>query len=167
MHIRTATLADAEDISAIARETFALACPPDTPAVELQSYIDEHLTAAAFETILDAGRCEVRILWGDSKTIGFSLVDPAPDPLGIPDVDNVPELTRCYVRRDYHGKGAAQILLSATLESFSTSVRLMVNDKNTRAIRFYARNGFVPVGETYFKCGADTHRDIVMLRKID
>lgn len=167
MHIRTATLADAEDISAIARETFALACPPDTPAVELQSYIDEHLTAVAFETILDTGRCEVRILRDDSKIIGFSLVDLAPDPLGIPDVDNVPELTRCYVRCDYHGTGAAQILLSATLDTLSTSVRLMVNDKNGRAIRFYTRNGFVPVGETHFECGADIHRDIVMLRKVD
>lgn len=165
MDIRTATPTDTAAISAIARKTFALACPPDTPPEELQRYIDDKLTAASFDAVLEAGRCQVRVIEDAGVVIGFSLVDPAPEALGVAAADGLPELTRCYVRQDYHGTGAAQMLLSATLAGLSAPIRLMVNDQNTRAIRFYERNGFRPVGETHFHCGADLHRDVVMLRQ--
>jgi ribosomal protein S18 acetylase RimI-like enzyme len=166
MHIRTATPADAGAISAIASETFSLACPPGTPAEELERYIDENLTAASFSDVLKAGDCDVRVLVDNLEVIGFSLVDPAPEALGMPEADSIPQLSRCYVRQNYHGTGAAQMLLSATLDKISVPIRLMVNDQNSRAIRFYTRNGFITVGETHFQCGEDIHRDLVMVRKV-
>lgn len=165
MQIRNATPADARAISAIARDTFSLACPPDTPAKELERYIDKHLTAGAFSIALMAGICTIKVLTDGAEVIGFSVVDPVPETSGLPEADNIPELSRCYVRKDYHGKGAAQMLLTATLQEFPTSVRLMVNDQNSRAIRFYTRNGFLRVGETCFRCGDDVHRDLIMVRK--
>lgn len=164
MNIRKARQSDATTISQIANQTFALACPPDTPADELQRYIAENLSVASFNTVLLAGKCDIRVLEDAGRIVGFILVDPTPAPVGVAAADGMPELTRCYVQSDYHGKGAAQSLIQATLNDYSTPIRLTVNDQNTRAIRFYTRNGFSEVGETRFQCGNDVHRDIVMVR---
>lgn len=164
MHIRTASLSDAEAISVVAAQTFALACPAGTPQIELQKYIDENLTPSCFKRALADGNFDVRVLDDMGTVVGFSLLTLAPETLNLPLADGVPELTRCYVLPTHHGTGAAQRLLSATLAGLHTPVRLTVNDQNTRAIRFYSRNGFSPVGETSFQCGDDIHRDLVMVR---
>lgn len=166
MYTRAAKPADSSAISHIARTTFVLACPPTTPADELKRYIDENLSNTSFDTILRAGECHVRVLEDDGTVIGFSLVNPTPEPTGLLVADGLPELSRCYVRSDYHGLGAAQTLLEATLANLSTPIRLMVNDQNARAIRFYERNGFASVGTTNFQCGDDTHRDLIMVRPV-
>lgn len=164
MLIRTALLSDAEAISSVAAQTFSLACPAGTPDIELQKYIDESLTPSCFKEALSDANFDVRVMDEMGTVIGFSLVTLAPEALNLPLADGVPELTRCYVLPTHHGTGAAQYLLSATLAELHTRVRLTVNDQNTRAIRFYSRNGFSTVGETSFQCGDDIHRDLVMIR---
>jgi len=56
-----------------------------------------------------------------------------------------------------------QKLVKATLQTVSDSVRLLVNDENERAFKFYTRLGCNPVGETSFYVGKDKHRDLVMV----
>lgn len=164
MDIRKASLSDAQAISIVAARTFALACPAGTPDIELQKYIDENLTPSSFRSALSDGNFDIRVLDELGTVFGFSVVTLAPVALNLPLADGVPELTRCYVLPTYHGTGSAQRLLSASLAELHTRVRLTVNDQNTRAIRFYSRNGFSTVGETSFKCGDVIHRDLVMIR---
>ncbi|MGY2686064.1 GNAT family N-acetyltransferase [Pseudomonas tolaasii] len=164
MRVRPAITDDSESMSRIARATFSLACPADTPAEELERYISENLTARCFQTALDTSSQEVRVLENAGDIVGFSLVDYKSDRLNIPLADGIPELTRCYVDSKHHGTGAAQLLLTATLAGISGRIRLTVNDQNARAIGFYQRNGFLTVGETSFQCGDDVHRDLVMVR---
>ncbi|WP_236058924.1 GNAT family N-acetyltransferase [Pseudomonas protegens] len=95
--------------------------------------------------------------------VGYSLVNLAPEPLGIPAADGIAELSKCYVLPEYHGAGVAQRLMADVLQGVVGALRLTVNDSNSRAIAFYLRNGFAVVGETTFQCGADVHRDLVML----
>lgn len=166
MPVRPATLDDAHVISEIASHTFAMACPADTPEHELQRYISENLTPASFRVALTDPKQKVWVMEQPGGVVGFSLVNSRPEPLGIPVADDIPELTRCYVAADHHGTGAAQSLLSATLEAVTEPLRLTVNDQNPRAIRFYERNGFQTVGETTFQCGDDVHRDLVMVRRV-
>jgi ribosomal protein S18 acetylase RimI-like enzyme len=167
MHIRAALLTDAEAISAVAAQTFALACPAGTPEIELQKYIRENLTPPCFELALADPKCDVQVLVNAKTVIGFSLVNHAPESLNLPLADGIAELTRCYVLPAYHGTGCAQRLLDATLASLPGPVRLTVNDQNAKAIRFYTRNGFATVGATSFRCGDDIHRDLVMVRRMD
>lgn len=164
MDIRKASLSDAHPISIVAAHTFALACPAGTPDMELQKYIGENLTPSSFRSALSDRNFDIRVLVEMGTVIGFTVVTLAPEALNLPLADGVPELTRCYVLPAYHGTGAAQRLLSASLAELHTRVRLTVNDQNARAIRFYSRNGFSTVGETSFKCGDDVHRDLVMVR---
>jgi len=164
MLIRPAFLTDAGAISAVAVQTFALACPAGTPQIELQKYIDEYLTPSSFAAALGEPNCDVQVLTDSEIIIGFTLVTRAPETLRLPQADGIPELTRCYVLPMYHGTGVAQMLLSATLAGYRGPVRLTVSDQNSRAIHFYIRNGFAIVGDTSFQCGDDIHRDLVMVR---
>lgn len=166
MRVRPAIMSDSESMSRIAKATFSLACPADTPAEELERYISENLTARCFQIALDTSSQEVRVLEKAGDIVGFSLVDYKPDRLSIPLADGIPELTRCYVDSKHHGTGAAQLLLTATLTGISDRIRLTVNDQNARAIGFYQRNGFLTVGKTSFQCGDDVHRDLVMVREL-
>ncbi|MEK6346217.1 MAG: GNAT family N-acetyltransferase [Burkholderia sp.] len=164
MQIRHATPADAAAISAVARQTFALACPPDTPHDVIVAYLDDNFTAARFDAILTSDQYDVRVADDAGAVVGFSAINRSPARLGVPAADGIPELSRCYVLATHHGTGLAQQLMSATLAAVSGPIRLTVSEENAKAIRFYTRNGFAEVGETTFQCGDDAQRDLVMVR---
>ncbi|MBK5540608.1 GNAT family N-acetyltransferase [Pseudomonas sp. TH05] len=163
--VRDALHADSPRISQIAAQTFALACPANTPPAEITAFIQDQLQVEHFNAALDDPEQQLRVLVHQGQVIGYSLVKLRPQALGIAEADQVPELTRCYLAADFHGSGGAQYLLQQTLESLTQPIRLTVSEANARAIRFYQRNGFINVGETTFQCGADLHRDWVMLRQ--
>ncbi|NER59413.1 GNAT family N-acetyltransferase [Pseudomonas sp. MAFF212428] len=161
---RTARPADAEALSDIAAETFALASPADASPKALNAYIRNNLQPEHFCLQLMSRAKKLRVLEHDGVVVGYTLVDTAAQALGIEAADRLPELSRCYVLAEHHGKGAAQRLLDDTLAQFDGAIRLTVNEQNARAIRFYQRNGFRQVGETVFVCGSERHRDWVMVR---
>jgi ribosomal protein S18 acetylase RimI-like enzyme len=164
LYVRHAAAKDTAPISRIAADTFALACPANTPAEEIQAFIRDNLRPDDFLAALDDPQQQLRVLLQDENVIGYSLVRLRPSALGIAEADQAIELTRCYLAVTHHGNGAAQYLLEQTLTGQRASVRLTVSEANTRALRFYQRNGFAIVGETTFQCGAELHRDWVMLR---
>lgn len=77
------------------------------------------------------------------------------------------ELWRIYVDRRLHGRGAGQqLLVEAGRISRAMSAQgiwLAVWEQNPRAIAFYRKSGFRPVGEQSFKVGGQIHRDLVMV----
>lgn len=161
--IRRATAADSAAISQVAARTFALACPTNTPAEEISAYIQGALMPADFERLSREPGMRLSVGLVRDTVVGYSLVNLAPQPLGIPAADGIAELSKCYVLPEYHGAGVAQRLMADVLQGVAGALRLTVNDSNSRAIAFYLRNGFAVVGETTFQCGADVHRDLVML----
>ena len=161
---REARHSDAEALSRVAAQTFALASPADASAVALQSYIHTQLQAAHFHLHLDNPARQLRVLEQHGQVVGYSMIDTLPDDLGIVVLEGLPELSRCYVLPQQHGTGAGQRLLDDTLAQVAGAVRLTVNEQNARAIGFYQRNGFHKVGEAFFHCGPELHRDWVMLR---
>lgn len=162
---RVARPSDAEALSIIAGQTFALASPPDAGAPALQAYIDTQLQPEHFVLHLLNRRKRLRVLEHLGAVVGYSLVDSTPEVLGIAEADGLPELSRCYVLPEHHGHGGAQRLLDDTLAQVSGAIRLTVNEQNARAIRFYQRNGFNKVGEAVFECGPERHRDWVMVAR--
>lgn len=162
---RVARHSDADVLSTVASRTFALASPPDASPLALQAYIQAQLQPEHFCLLLDNLSKRLRVLEHLGQVVGYSLLDSAPDELGIASVDGLPELSRCYVLPEQHGAGAAQCLLDDTLALVCGAVRLTVNEQNARAIRFYQRNGFCKVGEAFFECGPELHRDWVMVKE--
>ncbi|SRR5471030_706371 len=161
--VRLATLEDASAISHLAVATFSMACPVSTPADDIKDYIETNLNVECFENLLTSSNKKIHVLEFDDQIIGYSLLTLAPEPVGISKADGITELTRCYLLAEFHGAGYAQKLVSETLQSVSGGVRLLVNEENERAIKFYTRQGFTPVGETSFYVGKDKHLDLVMI----
>ncbi len=80
------------------------------------------------------------------------------------------ELHRLYVDRTAHGSGLAARLIDeiheAAHEFEGRHVWLGVWEKNTRAIAFYKKSGFVDVGSTTFMVGPDEQVDRVLVAEI-
>ena len=80
------------------------------------------------------------------------------------------EIQRLYVDVAWHGKGVAQALMASLLQAAADAgadvAWLGVWENNPRAISFYSKNGFEPVGEHVFVVGNDPQRDLVMARQL-
>jgi len=76
------------------------------------------------------------------------------------------ELQKIYVLSYYHGSGAGASLMQAVLE-LATEIQpdylwLDTHTTNTKAIRFYEKNGFIRAGKNYFTIGSQTFEYYVM-----
>ena len=76
------------------------------------------------------------------------------------------ELQKLYVLKHYHGCGAGQALMDEVtrfVESFEPEcLWLDTHVQNSRAIRFYERNGFRKAGCVHFTIGSQTFEYFVM-----
>ena len=83
---------------------------------------------------------------------------------------NPGEIQRLYVAKSWHGKGVAQEVMAACVEEMegrgSDVIWLGVWERNPRAVAFYAKFGFVEVGDHVFPLGADPQRDVIMARPV-
>ena len=161
--------ADAHRVSALAIETFPLACPPDTTGENIDLFCATKLSTQAFEAYLADPR--VRI-WGAveaDELVGYVMtVSGEPDdPVIVAAVMNRPtvEISKIYVRASAHGSGIAQQLMDAAVADAraeaAQSVWLGVNQHNTRANSFYEKSGFLLVGERRFQVGDSLEEDFV------
>jgi ribosomal protein S18 acetylase RimI-like enzyme len=70
------------------------------------------------------------------------------------------ELQKIYVLSYYHGSGAGTALMQAVLDLANKTcpdfLWLDTHLHNTKAIRFYEKNGFKKVGKRYFMIGSQT-----------
>ncbi len=80
------------------------------------------------------------------------------------------EVSRLYIHADHQGKKVGNQLLDFAINKSKDDglkyIWLGVWDQNNAAERFYARNGFKPVGTHAFVIGTDVQNDILMRRDL-
>jgi len=161
--------ADAHRVSALAVETFPLACPPGTTRQNIDLFCSTKLSPHAFEDYLRDPRIRIWVaVMGDELEGYVMTVSGEPDDSGIAQaVTKRPtvEISKIYVRANAHGGGVAQELMDVAVEDARShgarSVWLGVNQQNLRANSFYERNGFFVVGERRFEVGDSLEEDFV------
>lgn len=166
---------DADLLHDLAARTFGLACPPGTPQADIDAFIALHLSRERFADYLADPARILLIVDHDGETVGYSMLvsGPIDDPsvAAVVDAATSIELSKFYLAEDRHGSGAAATLMAATLgEAARTGAKacwLGVNQRNVRAGRFYAKQGFEVVGEKRFRVGSELHHDFVRLRPLD
>ena len=97
--------------------------------------------------------------------VGFAMLSP-PDLTTVAMQGSDLELKRIYLLHRFHGGGHGAALMRAAIgESRARGAgRLLlgVYSENTRALAFYARNGFVQIGERKFRVGGTDYYDHVL-----
>ncbi len=101
--------------------------------------------------------------------IGYSMLTPPELPAETVQPGDV-ELKRIYTLSRFHGSGIAQRLLDPAVAQARTlgAPRLLlgVHAQNYRALRFYHRTGFRPVGTRRFQVGSMLCDDLVLARPL-
>ena len=170
--VRAATLADVDDLAALAALTFPLACPPDCPPADQQAYVDAHLTAARFSGYVadPSRRVLLAVPAAGGPPVGYTMLvlgDPSDDAVRAAlTLAPTVEVSKCYVLLDQHGSGVATALMDASLAvarvAGAVGAWLGVNQLNVRARRFYERSGFAVVGTKHFHVGDRVEDDFVL-----
>jgi ribosomal protein S18 acetylase RimI-like enzyme len=167
--IRRAGLTDASALADLGRRTFADTFGADNSADDLRAYLDGAYAEPIQRQELASSDLTYFLAEADGVPVGFALLrrdNSSPfvdDPTAI-------ELQRLYVDRVWHGSGLAQALMATCVQHAvargAGSLFLGVWERNAKALRFYAAQGFVVVGSQRFMVGSDAQTDLVMWRRL-
>ena len=172
IEIRPATAADAPALSRLGaatfRETFEGENSPEDMARYLADSFSPERQAAEIAdprgTVLLAEHHD-----GRPTLVGYAHLIAGPAPEAVRGAAPL-ELKRIYVARAWHGRGVAQALMSAAVDTArargAQTLWLGVWERNPRAVAFYAKYGFERVGEHAFVLGADRQTDWLFARPI-
>lgn len=165
---------DVEAIAQVAAATFPLACPPDAAEDDIADFVERTLSAEKFAEYLSSPERIVLEARAGEEIVGYLMaVDTAPGDRAIDAMITARpaiEISKLYVMPGHHGSGVSAALMDAIVARAHTLGRaglwLGVNQENTRARRFYEKQGFEVVGTRTFVVGAQTHDDFVMQRTL-
>lgn len=172
--VRRAKPRDAEALAEVAAATFGLACPPDMPAEDIETFIATNLSRERFRAYLKDRTRWLFIAEVAGAVVGYTMAvagEPSdPDVAAAVPCRPTAELSKCYVLPEHHRAGAAGALMTATLDAARErglpGIWLGVNGQNERAQRFYRKNGFERVGGRAFAVGGRRECDDVMYRTL-
>jgi ribosomal protein S18 acetylase RimI-like enzyme len=168
MRIRRATPADAEALSRIAEKTFVEAFGHLYPAEDLQAFLRESYAVERQRVILETPGYAVWLLEHEGEVVGHAAAGPC----GLPNPDvraEDGELKRLYVLRAFQNGGWGgrlfQTVMDWLLADGPRTLWIGVWSENVGAQRFYARHGFVKVGEHEFPVGRVIDREFTLRRE--
>lgn len=167
--IRRATPADASGIAAFALDVFNDTFAWCNTRENMLAYTSVALTAEAFAEAIGDRRCELWLAETDRALQGYAMLRTG-DAISCVSGPAPIELARLYVRRTHHGQGVAATLMQHCFQRCRElgyrTWWLGVWEHNYRALAFYQRWGFRPVGAKVFQLGDDPQIDIVMTREV-
>jgi diamine N-acetyltransferase len=162
---RTPRPDEAASIACLGRETFTESFGHIYAAADLATYLEQVYTKPVVAAELVNPLLRYQIVEENGQLVGYCKIG-----LGVtldydPGDKKVVELKQLYLRGATHGTGIGQTLMDwaieqATLEAADEMI-LSVYSDNPRAQRFYERNGFSKIADTFFMVG--DHRDEELL----
>ncbi|KZS42122.1 GNAT family acetyltransferase [Aquimarina aggregata] len=160
------TLQDAPKLQNIGQQTFYDTYgPPLNTEKNIQIYIQKNFeldqlnielqnpnSCFYFAKLNDQVVGYLKLNWGNAQTEKTT--------------ENTLEIERIYVVKEYQGKKIGNILIQKSIEIGKSKnidyLWLGVWNKNTKAIKFYKNNGFLPFNKHEFLLGTESQVDIMM-----
>ena len=171
VHIRPATLQDAEAVAALSAQTFRETFTKDTTAQDMDAYVANAFGIDGIQKELAGADNLFLLAFERAKTapVGYAKLRTDRTEPCVEGAAPI-ELERLYVTRAMLGKGVGASLMRASLHQAQTSgyrtVWLGVWERNFRAIAFYERWHFKTVGSHPFQVGSDIQTDLIMARPV-
>ena len=174
----------ATQLADFGRQTFADTFGPTSRPADLAAYLAATFTPAAQLADLQNPAVTVLLAQMQGQLVGYAKLRDN-SPLGLPAAapaagsaaPEAPapadpaaagrlEIQALYVAEDWIGTGLGAALMRAALalaeQLHCTAVVLGVWEHNARALAFYQRFGFKPIGEHAFQMGDTTERDLIL-----
>jgi ribosomal protein S18 acetylase RimI-like enzyme len=169
--IREATPANAEYIALLGRITFTetfghyFKNPND-----LSVYIEKTFSVKKIRSSIQKLNNVFWIAFVDELPVGYAKLK-IHSPSEFVSSEQTAQLQKIYVLKDFLAKKIGfklqDVLLVKAVAAGSQAIWLSVLDSNERAINFYSKNGFAPVGDHDFQIGQEHFEFVVMVKKIN
>ena len=164
--IRRATLEDADILAALGRDTFVDTFAHLYPTEDLEAFLEQAYTPAAFRRFLQWPGEAMWVAEEDGHAVGYAHAGAC----ALPHPEVTPgcaELKRLYVRKGRQNDRLGSRLMKIALDWMDEPGRMLwlgVWSENYGAQRFYGRYGFVKVGEYEFPVGRIRDREFIFRR---
>lgn len=169
MEIVQVTEQEIAALQQISRQTFTETFAASNTEENMRKYLDEAYAAEKLAAELNDPDVYFYFAKEGEQVIGYLKLNAGASQTELKDKKAL-EIERIYVLSHWHGMKVGQLLYEKALEVARQLgvhyVWLGVWEKNTRAIRFYQRNGFMEFDQHIFRLGDDEQTDIMMKRKL-
>lgn len=166
MLIRKGVASDAAVLADLARTTFYDAFAATNDPTDMALHLERAYGVAQQGAELQDPGITTLLAEKDGRAIGYAQIRDHHVPECVKDAAAI-ELWRFYVDRGWHGHGIAPALMdrvkSEARRRGAHTMWLGVWEHNGRARAFYAKCGFIDVGEHIFLFGTDPQTDRVMI----
>lgn len=160
---------DITRLQRLGRTTFAETFSAVNTEENMKTYLDDHFSTAALTAQVNNDASQFYFAVLDGEDIGYLKINTGRAQTEIKDAQSL-EIERIYVLKAFHGQNVGQVLYEKALEIAKDAdvdfVWLGVWEKNSRAMRFYSKNGFVPFDKHIFRLGSDEQTDIMMKKTV-
>jgi len=163
------TTNDIDQLQRIGRQTFYETFSAFNSEENMNKYLEEGFSTEKLTAELNDKNAEFYFATHEKKVIGYLKLNSGASQTELKD-DKALEIERIYVINQFHGKKAGQTLYNKAIEIARQKkvdyVWLGVWEKNSRAMKFYKKNGFVEFDKHIFKLGNEEQTDIMMKLKL-
>ena len=160
---------DLKTVQLIARETFYETFAAANTAADMKKYLEENFSDEKIMAELCNPDSVFCIAWEGETPVGYLKVNAGLAQTELQD-ESALEIERIYVTNAYHGKKVGQLLYEKALEiahcQKKSYIWLGVWESNSKAMRFYEKNGFVAFDKHIFRFGEDEQTDIMMKKML-
>ena len=167
LSIRRANVEDAEQLSALATQTFVETFGHLYPDADLQAFLMEAYAVERSRIVLAHPDYAIWLLEDDGVAVGHAAAGPC----GLPHPQvrqGDGELKRLYLLKDRQNSGWGSRLFETALQWLERdgprTLWIGVWSENFGAQRFYRRYGFDKVGEYGFPVGQSVDRELILRR---
>lgn len=169
MQVRIAQPSDAVALADLAERCFRDTFAADNRPADMDQHCAENYGPAIQAREIADPALHTLVVEEGAAMIAFAQLRWASPPACV-HAERPGEILRFYVDRPAHGRGVAATLMQTCLTELQARRNdvawLGVWERNARALAFYAKFGFQPVGEHVFVVGTDPQRDVVMHRTL-
>lgn len=167
MHIRfqKCTSADLDKLIEISRTTFVDAFEKDNDPDDFKAYIDKAFAKANIQQQLEHSDSIFYFAFKGEVLVGYFKLNENTAQTDVKRPESV-ELERIYVIKEFQGNRIGKEMLHQALrlavKMQKTLLWLGVWQKNTDAVRFYEKHGFIKFGTHPYYIGDDKQTDWLM-----
>ena len=159
------TAANVNQLQELSKSTFTETFSGSNSETNLNAYLNKAFNLDCLTAELNNVNSKFYFAVSDDQPIGYLKLNFADAQTELQDHSSL-EIERIYVLKEFHGAKVGQLLFSKAVEMAKACdlkyIWLGVWEKNTQALNFYKKNGFVQFDQHIFKMGDEEQTDYMM-----